>query len=97
VTSSADYTTPPFQAPYQHAAWLARPAYSRDISSMTTVLDLELARLRAMTPAEKLRVSAGLWRDARALSQAAITRRHPEWTVEQVETETRRVMSGDRA
>ncbi len=64
---------------------------------MTTVLDLELARLRAMTPAEKLRVSAGLWRDARALSRAAITRRHPEWTVEQVETETRRVMSGDRA
>jgi|RhiMethySRZTD1v2_1073278.scaffolds.fasta_scaffold169103_2 hypothetical protein len=64
---------------------------------MTTVRDRDLARLRAMTPAEKLRVAEALWRDARALTEAAIVRRHPDWNREQVRQETRRIMSGDRA
>jgi len=50
-----------------------------------------------MTPAEKLRVAEALWRDARALTEAAIVRRHPDWNREQVRQETRRIMSGDRA
>jgi hypothetical protein len=64
---------------------------------MTTVRDRELARLRAMTPAEKLRVAEALWREARAITEATVVRRHPEWTVEQVRQETRRLISGGRA
>jgi hypothetical protein len=64
---------------------------------MDTVRDRELARLRAMTPTEKLRVAEGLWREARALTEAALVRRHPDWTRDQVREETRRVMSGGRA
>lgn len=63
---------------------------------METVRDRELARLRAMTPAEKLRVAEALWRDARALTEAGIVRRQPHWTREQVQHETRRLMSGGR-
>ena len=64
---------------------------------METARKRELARLRAMTPAEKLRVAEGLWRDAWALTEAGIVMRHPEWTREQVRKETRRLMSGGRA
>ena len=64
---------------------------------MPSISQLELARLRAMTPAEKLRVANGLWLDARKLTKAMIVLRHPEWTEVQVLRETRRVMSGDRA
>jgi hypothetical protein len=64
---------------------------------MPTVQDRELARLRAMTPAEKLRVAEALWREARAITEATVVTRHPEGTVEQVRDETRRLMSGGRA
>jgi len=64
---------------------------------METGQDRELARLRAMTPAEKLRVSEALWREARAITEAAVMKRHPEWTRDQVRQETRRVLSGGRA
>ena len=64
---------------------------------MDTVRDKALARLRAMTPAEKLSVADALWREARALTEVAVARRYPEWTREQVREETRRLMSGVRA
>ncbi len=64
---------------------------------METVRERELIRLRAMTPTEKLRVADALWREARAIAEAAILRRHPGWTREQVRQETRRLMSGGRA
>jgi hypothetical protein len=64
---------------------------------METVRERELARLRAMTPTEKLRVAEALWREARAITEAAIARRNPDWTREQVRQETRRLMSGGRA
>jgi hypothetical protein len=64
---------------------------------METVRERELARLRAMTPTEKLRVAEALWREAHAITEAAIARRNPDWTREQVRQETRRLMSGGRA
>jgi hypothetical protein len=64
---------------------------------METERDRELARLRAMAPAEKLRVSEALWREARAITEAAIVKRHPEWTRDQIRRETARLMSDDRA
>lgn len=68
-----------------------------DIGVMPNIPELELARLRAMTAAEKLRVSNGLWHDARKMTRAMIAMRHPEWTEGQVLQETRRVMTGERA
>ncbi|MBC7897770.1 MAG: hypothetical protein H7066_20290 [Cytophagaceae bacterium] len=64
---------------------------------MRSPRDIALPQLRSMTPAEKLRVADGLWRDARALTEAAVVQRHPDWTRERVLAETRRIMSGDRA
>jgi hypothetical protein len=64
---------------------------------MPTLRELELERLRRMTPAEKLRAAQGLWREARALTLAAISRRHPEWSREDVLIATRGAMSGGRA
>ena len=64
---------------------------------MDTTRERELARLRAMTPAEKLRVAEALWRDAWALTEAGVVMRHPDWSRDQVRRETRRLMSGGRA
>ena len=64
---------------------------------MPSLRELELNRLRDMTPAEKLRVAQGLWREARALTLAAVRRRHTDWSHEDVLREARRIMSGDRA
>ncbi len=64
---------------------------------MVSTRELELARLRAMTPHEKLRVAHGLWRDAQRLTKAAVVHRHPEWSDEMVLREVRRIMSDDRA
>ena len=64
---------------------------------IVTVHSRELERLRAMTPAEKLRVSAALWREARTLTRAAVALRNPTWHAEQIERESRRIMSGGRA
>jgi len=64
---------------------------------MHTLRELELERLRRMTPAEKLRVAHGLWREARALTIAAISSRHPAWSREEVLFATGRTMSGGRA
>jgi len=66
-------------------------------SGVPTLRELELERLREMTPAEKLRVAHGLWREARALTIASVSSRHPEWSREEVLIATRRMMSGGRA
>ena len=81
------------------AAWasLAHDLYMVEISDMPTVEERELARLRAMTAEEKLRVSDRLWREAHALARAVVAQRHPAWSSEQVTAETRRLMSGGRA
>ena len=63
---------------------------------MDMVRERDIARLRAMTPAEKLRVAAALWQDAWSLTEAGIVMRNPDWSREQVREETRRLMSGGR-
>jgi len=73
------------------------PARSEGHFEMHSLRELELNRLREMTPAEKLLVSQGLWRDARTLTLVAVRGRHPDWSHEDVVRETRRIMSGDRA
>jgi hypothetical protein len=58
---------------------------------MTPLRERELARLRAMTAAEKVAVLHGLWRQAWALSAAGVRARHPDWSVDAVETEVREI------
>jgi hypothetical protein len=58
---------------------------------MTSVQDLELARLRAMTASEKVAVMHALWRQARSLTMAGVRARHPDWPAERVESETREI------
>jgi hypothetical protein len=64
---------------------------------MPTVLELELARLRQMTAAEKLAVSEALWREAWRLKRASIAARHPDWDQKRVERVTREAMTGGGA
>lgn len=59
---------------------------------MTSVLDLELVRLRAMTATEKVTAMQALWRQAWSLSAAGVRSRHPDWSPEQVEAEVRRIL-----
>ena len=61
---------------------------------MTDLRDQELARLRAMTPADKLRVADRLRADAFRLVRAAVTRLHPTWTEKQVRDEVVRRVNG---
>ena len=62
---------------------------------MTSVLDLELQRLRAMSATEKVAVMHALWRQAWSLTAAGVRSRHPEWSAEQVEAEVREVFLRD--
>lgn len=45
---------------------------------------LQLERLRAMTPEEKLQIFRGLLRTAREVRSAAYRRKHPEWDEAQI-------------
>lgn len=56
--------------------------------------DRELDRLRAMTPAEKLRVAERLRADAIRLMRAALAQRHPSWSDQQLRAEARRRVNG---
>ena len=58
---------------------------------MTSTLDLDVARLRAMTASEKVAVMHALWRQAWSLSAAGVRARHPDWSPRQVEAEVRQI------
>ncbi len=62
---------------------------------MPSVLDLELARLRAMTATEKLATTHALWRQAWSLTSAGVRARHPDWSPERVEAEVREIFRHD--
>lgn len=61
---------------------------------MASVLDLELARLRAMTASEKVAIMHSLWRQAWLLKTAGVRAQHPDWEPDQVEAEVRRIFRG---
>jgi Rv0078B-related antitoxin len=46
--------------------------------------DAMAAILRQKTPAERLAIANGMWRFARDMLRATITRQHPEWSEEEV-------------
>jgi hypothetical protein len=58
---------------------------------MPSVQGLELRRLRAMTPTEKVAVMEALWRHAWALTTARVRGRRPEWNRQQLDAEVRRM------
>jgi hypothetical protein len=61
---------------------------------MSDLRDRELARLRAMTPADKLRVADRLRADAFRIARAAVAQRNPAWNKQQVEAAARRLVTG---
>jgi len=58
---------------------------------MASTEEIELAILRRMTPAEKLDVMQGLWRQAWELKAAGVRLQHPEWSQERVAAEVREI------
>lgn len=54
---------------------------------------IQIARFRAMSAEEKWAVARGLLRTAREVRRVAITRRHPEWNVQQIERELARELA----
>lgn len=62
---------------------------------MTSVLDLELTRLRQMTAAEKIAVMDSLWRQAWALKAAGVRAEHPDWSPERIEATVREIFRRD--
>ena len=52
--------------------------------------ELQAEFIRKMTPEQRLRVAAALYRDARELKAAGVRIVHPDWTDEQVKEEVRR-------
>ena len=73
------------------AGTLPAPDPRATISSVPSVLDLELTRLRAMSATEKVAIMHALWRQAWSLSAAGVRARHPAWSPEQVEEEVRQI------
>ena len=59
------------------------------------LLDVELARLRAMTASEKVAVMHGLWRVAWSLASGGVQARHPDWAPAQVEAAVRELFLGE--
>lgn len=58
------------------------------------VIDDQMAAfLRAKTPAEKLAMCNGMWRSARRLIEAAVSREHPDWSPLELQREVVRRMS----
>jgi hypothetical protein len=55
----------------------------------------EVELLRRMTPAQKLEVMGHLIRQAYELKAAGLRAVHPEWSEQEVEAETRRLVGGD--
>jgi len=52
----------------------------------------EIARLRDMTPGQKLAAAFGLRRIAWRLTETGVRHRHPEYSEDQVKEEVRRLM-----
>jgi hypothetical protein len=48
-----------------------------------------VAALRRMSPAERLRTGASLYRDARRLKTAMLRAQQPDWSAEQIERAVR--------
>lgn len=64
-------------------------------SDMSSVLDRELARLRALTASEKVAVMHSLWHQAWSLKRAGVQAQHADWPAEQVEAEVRDIFRRD--
>lgn len=62
---------------------------------MASVLELELARLRAMTASEKVAIMHSLWRQAWSLKSAGVRAQHPDWAPERVAAEVREIFRRD--
>ena len=80
----------------QPAAMLSAKMPRPDETEATGMHPAQIAAIRRMTLSERFGVGMRLLRSARALLAAGVRQRHPEWSGEQVETETHRLMANGR-
>lgn len=59
---------------------------------MNPALSHQLERIRAMSADEKVRISHGLWIEARAVLTAGVRAQNPQWSDEQVAERVRELM-----
>lgn len=59
---------------------------------MRPELDVQIARIRAMSPDEKFRISHALWLEAREALAAGVRMRHPDWSLDEIAREVRELM-----
>ena len=67
------------------------------IARVATAEEIDLAILRRMTPAEKLDVMQGLWRQAWALKAAGVRLQHSDWREDRVTAEVREIFRREPA
>lgn len=56
--------------------------------------DVTLEILKKKTPAERILMAGRMWKSARVILRGAITTEHPDWTVDQVNREIAKRISG---
>ncbi len=63
---------------------------------MESIRELEAARIRQMTAAEKLAVMQSLWRQAWSLKSAGVRGQHPAWSEAEVAAAVREMFRNAR-
>jgi len=76
---------------------LAAAAPRSQTARVATAEEIDLAILRRMTPAQKLDVMQGLWRQAWALKVAGVRMQHPDWREDRVTAEVREIFRREPA
>ncbi|MEX0713474.1 MAG: hypothetical protein WD278_14050 [Pirellulales bacterium] len=79
----------PFTKESEGAAWRAA------LARMECLDPLMADVLRAKSEAERLATGAGMWRSARDMLGRLLRAEHPEWSLDMLQRETARRMSGD--
>ena len=71
---------------------LATPVTQGRYSGMTTALDWQTERIRAMSADQKFQVSHALWLEAQRVMSAGVRANHPDWSDAEVASHVRLLM-----
>jgi hypothetical protein len=66
---------------------------SRPLDTSVDAYHRQMDAYRSMTPAERLRLAAEMSADIRALAEAGIRRRHPDWSADESAAELARILA----
>lgn len=60
---------------------------------MESAKELQIQRIREMSPDQRIRIAHALWVEARNATVAGVKGRHPDWQKDQVAQRVRELMS----